>query len=76
MKAVYSIIVGGEYVSVVESGDNGLSILNPLVLLLPGHIRVEKVGEDSLFINDVWDVQKALSKQTLRVCGCKSEVNE
>lgn len=66
MNAIYSIIISGNKIPVLQSTNEGLVVLNQLVLLLPGHINVEKEGEDNLYINDVWDIHKALSQQTLR----------
>jgi hypothetical protein len=65
MRAIYYIVISGSEVPVVQSTEEGLVVLNPLILLVPGHISVEKEGEDNLFINDVWDIQKALSKQKM-----------
>ena len=66
MKAIYSIIISEEKIPVLESNENGLSLINPLVLLVHGHVNVEKDGEDNLYINDVHDINIALSKQTLK----------
>ena len=65
MRAIYYIKIAGVNIPVLENSESELIVLNPLVLLIPGHVPVEKEGEDNLSINDVWDIQKALSKQTL-----------
>ncbi len=63
--AIYSITIAGVEVPVLRSSGQELVLENQLVLLVPGHIQVNKEGDDDFSINDVWDIQKALSKQTL-----------
>ncbi len=65
MRATYSIIINGSQVPVLQSTEQGLVILNPLVLLIPGHVHLEKEGDDNLYIKDVLDIHNALSKQNI-----------
>lgn len=66
MEATYSIIISGANVPVLRSNADGLSLINSLVLLIPGHVNVIKDGEDNLDIKNVGDINLALTEQTLK----------
>ena len=74
MRATYYIIVAGSEVPVLQSTEEGLVVLNQLIYFVPGHVPVQKEGEDNLYINDVWDIQKALSKQTMKRSQLREDV--
>ena len=63
--AIYSITVDQHEIPVVSLDNGILTLIDPLVLLLPGHIHLNSDSEGDSTIQTVRDVQTKLSKQTI-----------
>lgn len=63
---IYYITIDKKDIPVISVSDGIITIINPLILLLPGHIQVNSDDPDeTMNLSDVFDIQRQLSKQTI-----------
>lgn len=63
---IYYITINKEDIPVISISNGIITIINPLILLLPGHIQVNSDDPDeTMNLSDVFDIQRQLSKQTI-----------